>query len=317
MTSSRQVQIILIIALVIIIIIAFNSTNLYKHIEKGYIEFNCQNKYKNIELEEFKIIKINLEEKTFELPLNNCEIISRKDFTNLVNQELSSLEIGPFNSPSLTGKNVKYFDVLDKQGLIERAKGYNLDISRIPDIDFVSPIGDLKIIKTKFDAVFTAHNIEHQLDLVEHMNDVYNLLNDNGLYYMVVPDRRYCFDHFLPPSLMSDVLNAHHLSMNRHSLRTVLTACETTHNNPNLHWKGDSGVGLYSNHRLECYKTTLNNYFETEKYIDFHQWRFQPENFVFIFNSLYRMGLIKLKLEKVYCTPLNSFEFEAVFRKIG
>ena len=311
MLGYKRYQIILTIAFMTIIIHYIHIKNLYNQGERCYITYNNTNS-----INEFKVIKLNLEETTFELPAKNCESLSRNDFTQLVNRELRSLEIGPFTAPSLTGKNVKYFDVLNKQGLIERAKEHNLDPSRIPNIDFVSEIADLKIIKSKFDLVFTAHNIEHQLDLVAHMNDVYNLLNDDGLYYMVIPDRRYCFDHFLPPSLMSEVLNAHHLSMNRHTLRTVLTECETTHNYPNLHWAGNSGVGLYSNHRLECYKTRLNNFFETDKYIDFHQWRFQPENFVFIFNGLYRMGLIKLKLEKVYCTALNSLEFQAVFKKI-
>ena len=314
MIISRQFQIFLIMALIFILILVNNRNTLYSHIEKRYIEFNLQNKYKSIKPNEFKIMKIN-KENIFELPLNDCETISRHDFTKQVNQELTSLEIGPFTAPALTGKNVKYFDVLDKQGLIEKAKGHKLDPTRIPDIDFVSPIGNLKTINSKFDLVFTAHNIEHQLDLVEHMNDVYNLLNDNGKYYMVIPDKRYCFDHFVPESLMSDVLNAHYANLTRHSLKTILTGCETTHNYASSHWKGDSGVGLYSDHRLECYKTKIDSYFESDKYIDFHQWRFHPENFVFIFNSLYRMGLIKLKLEKVYCTLSNSFEFEAIFKK--
>lgn len=41
-------------------------------------------------------------------------------FLKLIQTTKSTLEIGPFYKPSLTGPNVKYFDVLDSKDLVER-----------------------------------------------------------------------------------------------------------------------------------------------------------------------------------------------------
>ena len=263
----------------------------------------------------FKIEKLNLEEQLVEISVENCKSIPMNEFLAHFDLNLKSLEIGPFTSPMLNGNNTLYFDVMNKEGLINRAKQYNLDTSRIPDIDYVSPTADLTIIKEKFDFVFSSHCLEHQLDLIEHFNNVADLLNQNGLYYMIIPDKRYCFDHYIPHSLLSDVLNSHFFKTKRHSLRTVLTECETTHNDPRLHWSGDNGASIFEMKRLECYKNKIDAFMDSDDYIDFHQWRFMPDNFVFIVNSLYRMGLIKLKLEKIFCTMKDSMQFYAILKK--
>lgn len=98
-----------------------------------------------------------------------------------------------------------------------------------------------------------------------------------------------------------------------HSLKTVLTECETTHNYANRHWKGDHAE-VYHTH--DCHMGLINKFIEANgKYIDFHSWRFIPEKFEFIVNSLYKMGFISLKIEMLYCTKLNDLEFFAVLYK--
>jgi SAM-dependent methyltransferase len=266
---------------------------------------------------EFSIqnINISLAVKLFEFSKNKCETISRTDFINSIDKNLNSLEIGPFHSPCLLDKNVKYFDVFTKKELIEKAKILNIDSSRVPVIDYVSPSADLKIINEKFDVVFSSHNIEHQVDLIQHLNDVYELLNQNGRYYLFIPTKYYIFDHYIPETLLSDVLSAHSFPNNRHTLKTMLTQCETTHNEVKLHWENDHGTNLYSYKRLPCYKDRVNAYFKKNEYVDAHQWRLHPENFVFILNSLYMMGLVKFRIDKLYCTMVNSHEFEVVLIK--
>jgi predicted SAM-dependent methyltransferase len=268
----------------------------------------------------------------FHLNTSQCHPIRRGDFYKQV--DLSSktlLELGPFADPAFTGRNVKYFDVLDREGLLEKARKFKLwnGGAGIPSkIDYVSKDGDLTTIKEeKFDYIFSSHVIEHQLDLVKHYNQVYDLLKENGKYLVAIPDKRYCFDHFIGETRMSDVLDAHYLNLKRHPLATLLSRCEATHNDAPRHWAGDNGVGLYDEKDrvfidlgtqykdLECYQTKLNEYIDVGGYIDYHKWRFHPKNFAHISNGLYRMGLTKLKLEKVWCTWSGSLEFMAVFRK--
>ena len=270
---------------------------------------NIHNKFK------IQSINLSLTQKLYEFSKSNCETISRTGFINSINKNLKSLEIGPFHSPCLLGSNVKYFDVFNKTEMIEKAKSLNIDSSRVPEIDYVSPSADLKIIKEKFDIVFSSHNIEHQVDLIQHLNDVYDLLNENGRYYLFIPTKYYMFDHFIPETLLSDVLSAHSFPKNRHSLKTMLTQCENTHNEARLHWENNHGPDLYSYHRLSCYKERVDTYFNTNNYMDAHQWRLHPENFAFILNSLYIMGLVKFKIEKIFCTIVNSHEFEVILYK--
>ena len=117
------------------------------------------------------------------------------------------------------------------------------------------------------------------------------------------------FDHYIPETLLSDVLSAHKFSNRRHTLKTILTQCEDTHNEAKLHWENNHGTNLYSYHRLLCYKDKVDAYFNAKEYIDAHQWRLHPENFVYILNSLYAMGLTDFKIDKVFCTIVNSHEF--------
>ena len=269
-----------------------------------------------VKINRFKVENLNLIEKLVEISEVNCQAIPLNEFLGTVDLKLRSLVIEPFVSPVLIGKNIRYFDVNNKEELIKRAKERNLDSSHIPDIDYVSPNADLTIIKEKFDIVFSYHRLEHQLDLIEHFNNVGDLLIKNGFYYMALPDKRYCFDHFITHSLLSDVLNSHFIKTKRHSLKTVLSECETTHNYPNLHWSGDNGEKIFEKNRLNCFKDKIEKFMESESDIDFHQWRFMPDSFVFIVNSLYRMGLIKLKLEKIFCTMKDSNVFYAILKKI-
>jgi predicted SAM-dependent methyltransferase len=265
----------------------------------------------------------------FQMNTSQCPSISRSDFfeqvVDLTTKTL--LELGPFNNPAFTGRNVKYFDVLDRKGLIEKAKKFRISSAGIPSkIDYVSNDADLTTIRIEeFDYVFSSHVIEHQLDLITHFNHVYDLLKENGKYLLIIPDKRYCFDHFIGETRMSDVLNAHYLNLKRHPMATSLSKCEATHNDAPRHWAGDNGVGLFDeNDRvvidlgtqyrdLECYQVKLNEYIDDGGFVDYHRWRFMPNNFAHIFNGLYRMGLIKLKLEKVWCTQPGTFEFMAIF----
>src|SRR4249919_1725326 len=123
--------------------------------------------------------------------------IPRQRFVASVPLDKPVLEIGPFDRPWLSGSNVRYFDVLPQEQLRTRAA---TEFGRIPKncphIHYVSPTGDLSIVDAEFGAVFSSHCIEHQPDVIRHLREVERLLRPGGLYYLIVPDKRFCFDHF-------------------------------------------------------------------------------------------------------------------------
>jgi SAM-dependent methyltransferase len=250
----------------------------------------------------------------FEDKVNSCDYSNPKDFAKLVNKDLKILEIGAYFAPTFTeGDYVKYFDVLDRDGLLKKAAEENMSIENIPNIDYVDPNGDLSIVKEKFDVVYSSHNIEHQVNLIEHLKQVSAVLNENGAFYLVVPDKRYCFDRFVGLSTLSEILANYEEKPNVHSLRDVLAFdCETTANYAPAHWEGlPSSV-----EGLECYNKSLRKFEKANgSYIDVHKWRFTPQSFNYIITGLNKIGITDFKVEKIFCTRPNSLEFFAVLKK--
>lgn len=160
-------------------------------------------------------------------------------------KNVSILEIGPYHSPALTGDSVRYFDVLNQNELLQRSRAENLPKTNIPKIHYVSPTAGMGIIKEKFDVIFSAHNIEHQVDLIQHSKTTASLLNKNGKYYLAIPDKRFFFDHFIPETALLEVIATHIKPRKTHDLRTVIAMrCETTHNDPECHFqRGRSYMG--------------------------------------------------------------------------
>jgi len=256
---------------------------------------------------------------------NDCEYISRNEFVSIVARNSSILEIGPFFNPSLGGPGVKYFDILDRAGLIKKAALSNdasnmsnvvVNTDTIPEIDYVSPKGDISIITERFSAVFSSHNIEHQVDLIDHLNQVANLLKDNGRFYLLIPDKRYCFDHFIAETPMSEVLATHFSGAVTHNMAAVLSMrCEVTHNYPRHHWQGVHGH-MVGRNNLNSYLEAVKEFKDADgAYIDAHKWRFTPTSFEWIVNSLYEMKLIPIKIEKLYNTATGSNEFAAILSR--
>jgi len=232
----------------------------------------------------------------------------------LRDKSLNILEIGPFTNPTLVGANVRYFDLMDKTALTERAKLLNLDGSKIPIIDFIHPEGDLNFIAETFDAIFSAHVIEHQPDLIRHLQAVENLISksSNPTYYLIVPDKRYCFDSFLPESSLREIINNFEKQVTRPDrLHVIEHQALTTHNYSFRHWRGDRGKVLKNVREKwsEGEKIYKDN---QEKYIDTHMWQFTPESFTFIMDALNALGYTKFRINKIIETYKYDIEFAAV-----
>jgi len=77
------------------------------------------------------------------------------------------LEISPFVSPGFGGRHCKYFDVLPREGLIQKAVDLNITyylekIDELPDyfeIDYIDPQGNLDIIDRKFFTIYSSNNL--------------------------------------------------------------------------------------------------------------------------------------------------------------
>ena len=239
---------------------------------------------------------------------------TRKRFLNSISKDANILEIGPFYKPYCIGNKVEYFDIIDRNALVERAKEISseINIDNIPHIEYVSPTGDISIINKTFDALFSSHVIEHQLDLIEHLQKASGLLKNGGKYYMIIPDKRYCFDHFNTESSIAEIINAHVEKRTKHSLKSVIEhKALTTHNNPLKHWLGIHG----DTNNISRIKEAIVE-FNTNKYIDVHQWYFTPKSFSSNISLLNQLGYIDFKINKIYSTRFKRLEFYVVIEKL-
>ena len=235
----------------------------------------------------------------------------RENFINTA-KDLKCLEIGPFHNPIIRHKNVKYLDVLSTHELKERAQKLGFKTENIPNIDFVSKDGSLRLVNEKFDAIFSAHNLEHQPDLINHLNEASAILNKNGAYKMIVPNCAYCFDADLPPSKISEIILANKLGLKLHSLAKVIEhRALTVHNDSLEHWK-DSMFSQREYVRLNPNRITaaIKEYDNAKGgYIDVHSWQFQPHTLSDIFRCLIELNMISFSSVHCYGPVYGRNEF--------
>jgi hypothetical protein len=242
------------------------------------------------------------------------QIQDRDAFAALIPETASVLEIGPFCHPMKRGPNVFYADILCHEELVARAASEGFDPAGVPPIHYVLRTDNLSTIDRRFDVVFSSHNVEHQPDLVYHLQQVEKILYPAGVYFLRIPDKRYCFDHFIPESNLAEVISAHRERRLVHSLRSVIEhRALTTHNDNNRHWQNDHGD------RFERLKERIEGAlleFDMSQggYIDVHAWYFTPDSYGEIISGLWQLGFSKFQVCRIYPTRRGAIEFWAILQ---
>ena len=246
------------------------------------------------------------------------EPILRSEFVSRIPQGVATLEIGPFASPTLTGPNVSYFDVLDAQQIQAECDRLGISRERVPEvIDFVSRDTELSDISRKFDLVYSSHAIEHTPDVYAHLPSVPGLLNEAGLYSLAIPDTRYCFDHYKALSTVGDAINAYKEKRQDCSLSAWIDRyTHGTHNDPARHWAGDHGPPPFQDN-VSIIEVALRE-FESDTNASKmapHFWFFTPDTFAEIVRTGAALGYTGLELREIYGTAQGTCEFFAVLER--
>ena len=171
------------------------------------------------------------------------------------------------------------------------------------------------------EAVFSSHNIEHQPDFIRHLRQLAEILQPSGHLFFAIPDRRYCFDHFLPDTNIADVFGAYYDNRRKHTAASVFEhRILTTHNHPKRHWTGDHGLSPLlaplMPERVAVLHKTVSLIENTPGYIDTHAWQFTPDSFRALIDLLALSGTVPFQVERIYPTVKNSNEFYAVLTRI-
>ena len=263
-------------------------------------------------------------------------INDRRDFINLVNQNSYILEIGPLCFPTfdVTKENVKTLDFFTTEELKENYKNDpNVLVNNIVNIDYsVKSLPYNEIINIKFDICFSSHNIEHTPCMVSFLNNVSSILNNNGYFFLAIPDYRYCFDRFRNPTNILEVLERFYSKKTKTSAISILEGrYYNTHNNSNDHWDDFSknyqnifnDINSKDNFISNKTDEIINNIDDIKKiievskdtYIDAHTWKLTPKNFQNIIYILNELRIIDLKLVRNYRTLKGSNEFYCILQK--
>jgi hypothetical protein len=151
--------------------------------------------------------------------------------------------------------------------------------------------------------------------LVSFLKNLSSVLADQGMIYLAIPDKRFCFDHFKNESNIYDVLQAYYEKNYRPRFMDVLKfLTQGTHNNAVDHWNGNHGEIDFDSNLIQQYQKLLDQY-KTGAYVDAHVSFFTPESFEKIINDLNALKLIDLEIHKVYHTLYGSFEFYVILKK--
>jgi hypothetical protein len=257
--------------------------------------------------------------------INLPDVISRDKFVQMIPKSAKSLEIGPYNNPTLKKSqfpNVRYMDLFTVEQILEDKERYT-NVGEMPDhIDIiVDPYARPTFNSDlKFDYIYSAHNIEHHPDIIYHLNEMAGTASGmHTKYFLTVPDKRYCFDHYQQTSEYTDMIEAHLEQRINHSFGSYLRHnVYATHNNIYEHWMGHHGQDPRTIDISINYATTLRHKIDSardekqRKFADIHAWYFTSESFMYTINVLNSMGLHPWHVDAVTPPQHMTPEFHAV-----
>ena len=148
-----------------------------------------------------------------------------------------------------------------------------------------------------YDWIIASHVIEHTPDLVSFINNCAEILKENGVLSLAVPDARFCFDCLRPLTGISKIIDSHLQKVKVHSLGTALEYVSgISTSKKRATWGYGKARGNYELiHSQNEVMSIMQTYTSTEEYSDFHAWCFTPHSFRLLIHDLNLLGLISLK----------------------
>jgi SAM-dependent methyltransferase len=217
------------------------------------------------------------------------------------------LELGPLDRPVMPkreGFDVQIVDFLDTESLRTKygtAEHPGIDTTGIEEVDLVSrgeSLHELVGGERRFDWVVASHVIEHIPDLVAFLQDVERILRPEGRLALVVPDKRYTFDHYGELSTTGQLLDAHAERRTRptpgqafdHYARSVTLGGSNA-------WAAEAEGVPEMMHPYEAARVAYRRALDGDDFGgELHCWRFTPASFRLVMADLADLGLTTLGL---------------------
>lgn len=231
------------------------------------------------------------------------------------------LEIGPSHNPlapKSKGYNVHILDHLSAAELRVKYANHGLNLDNIEDVDFVwngEPIHELIGNTHQYDWIIASHLIEHIPDLISFFQECEILLKDDGVLFLVIPDKRYCFDALMSTSTTGNLLDAWAQKRIKPTPGQIFDHfANASMRHGNIAWANDgSGSADRLVHEFSEAEETFRRASSSNEYIDVHCWRFIPDSFRLLIQDLKRLNFINLQIDREFDT--DGCEFYVSLKK--
>jgi hypothetical protein len=250
--------------------------------------------------------------------------MDRKDkIFSKINRTGRGLEIGASFAPiapKKEGYQTHVIDHLPADKLIEKYSVHDMPVENVEPVDFVwngESYAELTGNRNYYDWIIASHLIEHTPDLIGFINGCQEVLKDDGVLSLVVPDARFCFDSLRPITGISKIIDAHVHGDKVHTVGTIAEfALNAVRKNGSFDWnEKKAGNDSYSFSHTSEQSSEMIDAAEKKTYVDAHCWCFTPTSFRLIIHDLNALGLIELKELDFF--PTDGCEFYISLGKHG
>lgn len=241
---------------------------------------------------------------------------------NKIDKNTIGIEIGPSHAPialKKNGFNVQIIDHLNKQQLIEKYKMLNVNTDNIEEVDFIwngESYAQLTGKTNYYNWIISSHMIEHTPDFIAFLKQCEEVLKEDGVLSLAVPDVRYHFDYFRPITGLSKIIDAY---LNKSTIHSAGTAAEYHLNRVSRGKEGAWEEGFEEefslSHSMQDAYFQMQLVIEKNQYLDLHAWDFTPTSFRLLIQDLNDLGFISLKEVAFY--PTAGCEFFITLGKNG
>lgn len=239
-----------------------------------------------------------------------------------ITREGLGLEIGPSHAPIAPKKAGYMVDIIDhmsREQLLEKYQDHGVHLENIEEVDYVwkgESYVELTGKPKHYDWIIASHLIEHTPDLIGFLNDCDTILKDDGVISFVVPDKRYCFDHFRPITGLAKVIDSHFASHKIHSPGTVAEYyLNVVSKAGDIGWHAGTGGEFSLIHTVQDALSGMQAVRRDQAYIDAHAWCFTPQSFRLMIHDLFSLGLIPF--QEVDFHPTDAYEFYVTLSRTG
>lgn len=217
--------------------------------------------------------------------------------------------------PKRNGWNTCVVDHDTRDGLLAKYAAAAIDADALEEVDVLWKGGLLHEAFPPdslgtFDAMIASHVLEHMPDLIAFLDSARRLVRADGCLVFALPDKRWSFDFFRPPTLSGRVLLAHHERHERHSPATLfdeVAYAVTLGGRPG--WgAGEQAASLQFAHPAGKAKMIFDAVCRADDpYRDAHAWQFTPASFQLLILDLSQAASCDWHVEWIKPQPAVEF----------